>query len=74
MDKPLGRLKAYRAENGLTQEEMAKALGMAVTTYNLKENGIREFRLSEVAKAQQELGLDPQYYFFYIYGNRTVTK
>lgn len=33
---------------GITQEEMAKELGIAVTSYRLKESGEREFTQSEM--------------------------
>lgn len=72
--KPFNRLKALRAEKGWTQEEMAKELEMNVDTYRKKENGKREFTLSEVFKAKERLGIDPNYYFFYIFSNQTVTK
>lgn len=43
----LVKLKGKRVEKGLTQPDMAKLLNMAVSTYNLKENGIREFSVNE---------------------------
>lgn len=43
----LVKLKGRRVEKGLTQPEIAKMLNMAVSTYNLKENGAREFSMSE---------------------------
>lgn len=72
--KPFNRLKALRAENGWTQEEMAKELEMNVDTYRKKENGKREFTLSEVVKAKDKLGIDPNYYFFYNFSNQSVTE
>lgn len=72
--QPFNRLKGFRAEMGLTQKQMADILGMNVNTYRKKENGEREFTLSEVAKAQEKLKVDPQYYFFYLYGNHLVTE
>lgn len=71
--QPFNRLKGLRAELGMTQKQMAELLEMNVDTYRKKENGKREFTLSEVAKAQEKLKIDPQYYFFYIYSNRLVT-
>ena len=41
-------LKAMRVKRGLTQTDIAKKLNMATSTYNVKENGIREFSESEI--------------------------
>lgn len=71
--KVFTRLKALRAEKGMTQEDMANLLEMNVDTYRKKENGKRDFTLSEVALAQEKLQIDPQYYFFYNFSNQTVT-
>lgn len=43
----LVKLKGKRVEKGYNQEEMAKLLGMATSTYNLKENGKLEFSMTE---------------------------
>lgn len=43
----LVKLKGKRVEKGLTQTDIAKMLGMATATYNLKENGSREFTMTE---------------------------
>ena len=40
-------LKSKRILFNLTQEEIAKELGITVKSYNLKENGKREFTLYE---------------------------
>lgn len=58
------RLKALRAERGMTQKDMAEVLDMNVDTYRKKENGKRDFTLKEVAIAKEKLGVDPDYYFF----------
>lgn len=46
----LVRLKAKRVEKGLTQEDVAKAIGMATATYNHKENGLALFNINEITK------------------------
>lgn len=74
VNKEFKRLKALRAERGLTQAQMAKIIGIGEDTYRKKENGVREFTLSEVARAKEKLEIDPQYYFFYIFSNQTVTR
>ena len=43
-------LKELRNEKGITQEKMAKLLGISKNNYNLKENGKLDFGLSEVKK------------------------
>lgn len=42
------KLKAKRVENGMNQEEMAKALNISRNSYNLKEAGHRDFTYSEI--------------------------
>ena len=44
--KLLGRIK----ETGYTQTELAKAIGCAEATLNLKLNNVREFKLSEAKR------------------------
>ena len=44
------RLKALRVMNDLGQRDMAKKLGMAVSTYNHKENGSRDFYVEEAKR------------------------
>ena len=42
------KLKGARAEKGYSQVEMAEKLEMSVDSYNQKENGKSDFKLSEV--------------------------
>ena len=44
------KLIGKRNEKGLSQEEMAKLLGISKNNYNLKENGKLDFNLVEVKK------------------------
>ena len=44
------KLIGKRNEKGITQEQMAKLLGISKNNYNLKENGKLDFNLSEVKK------------------------
>ena len=46
----LMKLKAKRVEKGLTQTEMAKRIGIAIATYNHKENGSATFSFNEILK------------------------
>ena len=40
-------LKAKRMLMGVTQQEISKKIGIACKTYNLKENGVNDFKLSK---------------------------
>ena len=42
------KLKRTRMKHGLTQADMAEILGISKVSYNLKENGKREFKQSEI--------------------------
>lgn len=42
------KIKASRIEKGLTQDFVAKELGIAKPTYSLKENGKRQFTQNEM--------------------------
>lgn len=50
-------LKSKRALNGFTQEEIANEIGISTKSYNLKENGKRNFSLKEAATISQFLNL-----------------
>ena len=51
-------LKSKRVLFDLTQEEIAKELGINIKSYNLKENGKREFTLDEAKKISNLLELN----------------
>jgi DNA-binding XRE family transcriptional regulator len=44
------KIKSLRTGAGITQDQMAKALGMSVPTYVNRENGIGDWKLSEMQK------------------------
>lgn len=44
------KIKSIRVGSGLTQPQMAEALGMSIPTYVNRENGIGDWRLSEMTK------------------------
>ena len=44
----MNKVKGYRTMLGLTQEEMAKKLGISVVAYRQKENEEREFTRKEM--------------------------
>lgn len=53
----------YRKNLGFTQSDVAKELGIALSTYQQKESGIAEFDLSEAKKlaTMTDLTLDQLY-------------
>lgn len=44
------KLKSQRALNECTQSDIAKMLGISVTSYSCKESGKKDFTLSEAKK------------------------
>lgn len=44
------KLKVLRAQHNLRQIDVAKKLGVSISTYSQKEQGIREFTVSEINK------------------------
>lgn len=57
---PLNNIKAERIRVGLTQQEVAKKLGLSTTSYNMKENGNRQFHLDEFIDLCHILATDPE--------------
>lgn len=53
-------LKEYRIEHNLTQDQMAKKLGISISYYALLESGTRQIS-ARVAKALRNLGIDTGY-------------
>lgn len=58
------KLIGKRNEKGITQEKMAKMLGISKNNYYLKENGKLDFGLSEVKKILDILNSDYNEIFF----------
>lgn len=48
--KPNYKLKEIRHRQGMNQKDMANMLGIGISTYNRKENGISDFTESEIAQ------------------------
>ena len=42
------KVKSFRVGAGITQDQMAKALGMSVPTYKLREDNKADWKLSEM--------------------------
>lgn len=57
------KLKGLRVEKGFTQEKIAEALGISTYSYNLKEQGKRDFTDSEISKLGEILGVESSIFF-----------
>lgn len=44
------RIKSFRVGAGVSQSQMAKALGMTIPTYKSREDGSSDWKLSEMNK------------------------
>ena len=51
------KLRALLVENNLTNEEIAKKLGISKQSFSMKINNKREFRVSEINKLSALLNL-----------------
>lgn len=49
-------IAAHQRANGLTQADMAAAVGMAENTFSWKRRGVKEFSLSEASSLCDLLG------------------
>lgn len=58
------RLKALRVKNNIVQQDMADMLDINYSTYSLKENGIRDFTITEIQKIIELFGLPYEEIFF----------
>ena len=55
----LRRIKAYRVYNDLGQTEMAEKIGISLTSYCHKEQGLKEFTSTEVGKMSEVFNVPP---------------
>ncbi|MBC5627559.1 helix-turn-helix transcriptional regulator [Clostridium sp. NSJ-6] len=53
-------LKAERIKIGITQKNISEYLNIDVSTYSKKENGLIEFKASEIRLLKKVLDLTPQ--------------
>ena len=60
----MNRLKMYRVGYGLTQNDIAKELGMARATYCTKEQGKMDFTQTEINKILKLLNMKYEEIFF----------
>lgn len=61
-------IKAGRVWCGLSQKDVADALGMKVATYRAKENGVNQFTDEEKVALAKILGWDMELINSYLYG------
>lgn len=55
----LKRIKAYRAYNDMSQQDIAVVLNITKSSYALKEQGVTEFTSSEIGKMAEIFEVDP---------------
>lgn len=58
------KLKALRAQYGLSQVDMARILGICEVSYLSKENGKREFKVSEARIISKYFKIPAEEIFF----------
>lgn len=63
----LNKLKGLRAEQGFSQEDMSKLIGISLSSYQRKENGENQFTLREAYKIAQIFRRDLSEIFFIEY-------
>lgn len=51
------KLRGKRVESGLTQEELARKIGISPVSYSRKESGKRDFSCTEISNLARELKL-----------------
>ena len=64
MENAKYELRALRARKNLTQEDIAKILGITTRTYASKERGEHQFTISEVYKICDYFKVSPMDIFF----------
>lgn len=67
-------LRSLRAAGDLTQEDMAKVIGVSKPTYNRKELGLRAFTLEESLKISKFFGKTVEEIFFIEKVNTNKTR
>lgn len=58
------KMKYFRIKNKLTQEEVAKELGISVSAYNMMENGSRNISLQRAKKLEKPFNASIDKIFF----------
>lgn len=59
------KLKGLMLEKGITQKDLAKAIGISAVSLNKKINGLTQFDAEDIVKISKELDIvDLKPYFF----------
>ncbi|MDK0626419.1 helix-turn-helix transcriptional regulator [Clostridium perfringens] len=67
-------LKMLRTKYNLTQEELAIKLGISKNTYFRKENGLKDFTITEAIKIGEIFNVNPSEIFFTNKVTNCITK
>lgn len=65
----LEKIRGLRAEKGLNQDDLAEVLGISTTSYNLKEQGKRQFTVNELGKIARYFDVEVDVLFKKFVGN-----
>lgn len=57
------KIKGLRVQNGYTQEELSKKIGISLPAYARKERGEQEFTESEITSLAKNLNVSPSIFF-----------
>lgn len=68
------KVKGYLVAHGIRQKEVADILGMTVSTFNNKLNGIGDFTISDVKKMCIELGIEADIFFTFTVPKKEQTN
>jgi len=60
MARPFLKLRARLAENGYTQQDMQRRLGLGSSTVSRRFNGVEEWRLTEIWEIMEWLDIPAQ--------------
>ncbi|MDU3375543.1 MAG: helix-turn-helix transcriptional regulator [Clostridium perfringens] len=67
-------LKMLRTKYNITQEELAIKLGISKNTYFRKENGLKDFTITEAIKIGEIFNVNPSEIFFTNKVTNCITK
>lgn len=67
-------LKMLRTKYNITQEELAIKLGISKNTYFRKENGLKDFTITEAIKIGEIFNVNPSEIFFVNKVTDCITK
>lgn len=68
------KVKGYLVEHGIKQKDVAKLLGMTVTTVNNKLNGIGDFSMKDVRIMCKKLGISSELFLVIMFLKRNKER